>query len=39
MSENLNAELKIEYVPTADVKPYEGNPRVNDAAIPAEGAS
>jgi site-specific DNA-methyltransferase (adenine-specific) len=35
MSENLNAELKIEYVPIADVKPYEGNPRVNDAAIPA----
>lgn len=35
MSESLNAELKIEYVPIADVKPYEGNPRVNDAAIPA----
>lgn len=33
--DGYNADLKIEYVPIADVKPYEGNPRLNDAAIPA----
>lgn len=33
--ENYNADLKIEYVPVGDVKPYENNPRKNEAAIPA----
>ena len=32
---NYNADLKIEYVPVGDVKPYENNPRKNEAAIPA----
>ena len=32
---NYNADLKIEYVPIGDVKPYENNPRKNEAAIPA----
>ena len=33
--ENYNADLKIEYVPIDDVKPYGNNPRRNEAAIPA----
>lgn len=27
-------ELKIEYLPVSELKPYENNPRINDAAVP-----
>ena len=32
-------KIQVEYVPIGDVRPYEGNPRQNDAAVDAVAAS